>query len=73
MKKLFMTLLLTFAFSTFTNGVVSANNCDTKADACYTKCDERWGGDTYWDGAGRNFCKSGCFFAEAGCIIASWL
>lgn len=72
MKKLFMTLLLTFAFSTFNSGDVYANNCTSKADVCYSKCDDRWGGDTFWDGAGRNVCKSGCLFAEVSCIVASY-
>lgn len=72
MKKLFMTLLLTFAFSTFNNGVVYANACTSKGDVCYSKCDDRWGGSTFWDGAGRNACKSGCLIAEATCIIVSY-
>ncbi len=71
MKKLLITLLLTFAFSTFNNGVVYAKDCVEKADVCYSKCDDRWGGDTFWDGAGRNVCKSGCFFAEATCIVVA--
>ena len=68
-----MTLLLTFTFSTFNYGVVNASTCIDKADVCYTKCDERWSGDTYWDGLGRNVCKSGCFIAEMSCIVSELL
>lgn len=72
MKKLMATLLLTFAFSTINFGEVYANTCIQQADACYAKCDDRWGGDTFWDGAGRNTCKLGCAIAEFSCIVESW-
>lgn len=73
MKKLFMILLLTFAFSTFINGNVYAKDCIELADECYDKCDERWGGNTFWDGAGRNICKSGCVVAELSCMVSELL
>lgn len=70
MKKLFMTLILTFAFSTFNNGAVYAKDCTALANVCYAQCDQRWGGDTIWDGAARVACKSGCVVAEVHCILS---
>jgi hypothetical protein len=73
MKKLFMTLLLTFTFSTINYSAVYANNCVALADVCYAKCDQRFGGDTFWDGAARVICKSGCVIAEVHCQISVML
>jgi len=73
MKKLMATLLLTFAFSTINTGSVYAvSDCIQRGDACYAKCDERWGGNTFWDGAGRNACKMGCVVGEITCIVKSY-
>jgi len=73
MKKLIKIFMFLFVFSTVPLTATYANTCEDKADACYTKCDVRWKGDTWWDGAGRAFCKSGCAVAEAGCIIKEWV
>ena len=67
-----VTLLLTFAFSTINMGTANAATCVQKADVCYDKCDDRWGGNTFWDGVGRNSCKFGCSVAEASCFVASF-
>ena len=73
MKKLIKMFMFVTMFSTIPLTTSYAATCMDKADACYTKCDERWQGDTWWDGAGRNVCKSGCAIAEAGCIIGEWV
>jgi len=71
MKKLIMISMFLTVFTTIPLTNSYAASCEEKADACFEKCEERWTTDdmTWWDGAGRIFCKSGCSVAETGCIV----
>lgn len=72
MKKIMRCFTILTVLSMFSFGTVYANKCQDQADACYERCDDNWGGDTIFDGAGRVACKTGCALSEAGCVISTW-
>lgn len=72
MKKLILMLFVALLLNVANTTNLDAG-CKETRNLCLKECNENYGGDTFFDGAGRFACRAGCELSEGVCNVAEFV